>query len=82
MNALWFRPGDRDRPAPKADPNLVAVMQHYIQLLDRPGHAITTYSEEVMQTLATLPERRKPTLETVAARLGVGASTLGRRPRA
>ncbi|MCB1356644.1 MAG: AraC family transcriptional regulator [Maritimibacter sp.] len=82
MNALWFRPEDVDRRAPRADPNLVAVMQHYIQLLDRPTHAITTVSEEVWQTLATLPEERAPTLERVAARLGLGASTLGRRLRA
>ncbi|MFD1344048.1 AraC family transcriptional regulator [Litorisediminicola beolgyonensis] len=82
MNALWFRREDIDRRAPKADPNLVAVMQHYIQLLDRPSHAITTFSEEVTQTLATLPDGREPTLDTVAARLGLGASTLGRRLRA
>jgi AraC-like DNA-binding protein len=82
MNALWFQTEDLHRRAPKADPNLVAVMQHYIQLLERPGHAITTFSEEVGHTLATLPEGREPTLDTVAARLGLGPSTLARRLRA
>jgi hypothetical protein len=77
MNALWFRPEDVDRRAPKADPNLVAVMQHYIQLLDRPTHAITTVSGEVWQILATLPEARAPTLETVTARLGRGPRRWG-----
>ncbi len=81
-NAIWFRPEDVQRRAPGADPNLVALMQHYIQLLDRPDHSIQTFTEEVRQTLAALPEGRAPTLETVAARLGFSPATLGRRLRA
>lgn len=82
INAIWFHPEDMTRPAANADPNLVALMQHYIQLLDRPDHALRTFSEEVWQTLANLPEQRAPTFETVAARLGLTPSTLGRRLRA
>lgn len=81
-NAIWFRPEDVHRRALGADPNLVALMQHYIQLLDRPSHTIQTFTEEVRQTLAALPEGRDPTIDTVAAHLGFGASTLGRRLRA
>ncbi|NIZ12107.1 AraC family transcriptional regulator [Phaeobacter sp. HF9A] len=81
-NAIWFRPEDVHRRAPGADPNLVALMQHYIQLLDRPDHTIQTFTEEVRQTLAGLADGQEPSLVRVAAQLGVGASTLGRRLRA
>jgi len=82
VNALWFRPEDMDRRAAQADPNLVALMQHYIQLLDQRSHAITTFTEDVRQTLSALSEGPEPGLDRVTARLGISASTLGRRLRA
>lgn len=79
MNAIWFRPEDMTRRAPRCDPNLIALMQHYIQLLDRRSHAISTWTEEVRQTLAAQPEGAR--LSTVCRHLGLSPATLGRRLR-
>ncbi|WP_347100718.1 AraC family transcriptional regulator [Sagittula stellata] len=79
MNAIWFQPVDMTRRAPGHDPNLVALMQHYIQLLAQRSHAIGTWTEEVRQVLAGQPGGAE--LETVCRQLGVSPATLGRRLR-
>ncbi|WP_425101986.1 AraC family transcriptional regulator [Tropicibacter sp. S64] len=79
MNAIFFRDEDMIRRGTRPDPNLVALMQHYVQLLDNRSHAITTFSEEVRQILATLPESGVPGLGSVLKQLGMSSATLGRR---
>lgn len=79
MNAIFYRDEDMVRRGLRPDPNLVALMQHYVQLLDNRSHAITTFSEEVRQGLATLPDGQPPSLDAVLRQLGLSAATLGRR---
>lgn len=79
QNCLVYTEADLSRPAARFDPNLVALMQHYIQLLGHRHHAITTMHEAVSQALTPLIEDQDPTIGAVAEALSVSEATLRRR---
>jgi len=79
-NAMVLDPQDLERGAASADPNLVAILKHYIELVgDR--QAVTTLTESINQVLSGLIETQPVPMSKVAAHLGVSEETLRRRLR-
>lgn len=78
-NALVFQPDDMRRRSSKFDPNLIALLQHYIQLVGERDYAVTTLTESINQMLGSATEMNEIAIGQVASRLGLSEATLRRR---
>ena len=78
-NALVFQPDDMRRRSSKFDPNLIALLQHYLQLVGERDYAVTTLTESINQMLGSATEMNEIAIGQVASRLGLSEATLRRR---
>ncbi|WP_230969580.1 AraC family transcriptional regulator [Nitrogeniibacter aestuarii] len=79
MNALVLHGADLRRGAENFDPNLIALLQHYIQLVGERSYPVSTLSESINQMLSGMIERQSVDIALVATRLGLSETTLRRR---
>ena len=78
-NAMVFQPEAMRRRSSKFDPNLIALLQHYLQLVGERDYAVTTLTESINQMLGGATEMNEIAIGQVASRLGLSEATLRRR---
>ena len=78
-NALVFRSSDLDRPFVTQNEELVAMIGTQLESELNTRNASINLGEQVKETLRRSLAGRRPTLQSVAQELGIGARTLQRR---